>query len=105
MADIETGALTRLKSCNPPLDAIKMIEISQLLESAELYEKAVRGLVGKRSKIGYQDACKIGMAAFYDIYSLRLDGHFPRLGAPKDSKRAASSSSSDFDSESEMDSS
>jgi hypothetical protein len=82
MTDIEAGALTQLKSSSPPFDRIKIIEISQKIQSKELYQQAVREFVESRSKIRFEDVCKIGVEAFYDIYSLSLYGSSDRPGAP-----------------------
>jgi hypothetical protein len=82
ITDIETGALTQLESSQPPLDRIKMIELSQKIQSKELYQKAVREFVESRSKIRFEDICKMGVDAFYDIHSLYLYGRSDRPGAP-----------------------
>jgi hypothetical protein len=82
MTDIETGALTRLKSSRPPLDMFKMIDVSRRIQSEDLYEKAVRGIASNRSRICFEEACKMGIEAFYDIHSLRECGFSVRPGAP-----------------------
>jgi hypothetical protein len=82
MTDVEAGALTRLKTSKPPLDMFKMIDVSRKIQSEELYEKAVRGIAANRSSICFEDACKMGIEAFYDIHSLRESGFSIRPGAP-----------------------
>jgi hypothetical protein len=70
MVDIELGALKRLKAARPSLDMVTMMELSLMVDSQELYQIALNALARRDDVISLEDANRIGIKAFHDIFSL-----------------------------------
>jgi hypothetical protein len=79
MDDISAGSIKQLKASKPPLNAIKMIKVAREVDAKDLYRDAVNELGGRDDMISLEDARKIGIEVFHEIYSLQLDRRDERV--------------------------
>ncbi|CCA68676.1 hypothetical protein PIIN_02541 [Serendipita indica DSM 11827] len=74
MEILEKKARQSLLTCQPPLDMVEMILLSQEVEANELYDLACNNLA-KSDIISPDNAKRIGVEALYKIISLKLAVH------------------------------
>jgi hypothetical protein len=96
MDDIGAGSIKQLKASKPPLNAIEMIKVAMTVDAKDLYRGAVNDLGGRDDMITLEDAHKIGIEAFHEIYFLQLSRKDERVHKrPRVSKQAIDSTETD----------
>jgi hypothetical protein len=67
MKGFEDKIVSRLQKAISNEEFLRLLEASQIMDSRELYVRAIRGLALSRKMITREEADIIGIQAFYDI--------------------------------------